>query len=58
MHLLGMPSIALDGDVADAETYAVAYHRRVGRADGVLKDDVWGVRYTDRFERRKEVLTS
>jgi hypothetical protein len=52
MHMLGMPSIALDGDVAEVETYALAYHRRVGRADGVLKDDVWGVRYTDRFERR------
>jgi hypothetical protein len=54
MHMMGLPLITFDParrDTATAETYAVAYHRRAGR-DGVLKDDVWGVRYLDVFERR------
>lgn len=51
MHLLGLPMISLAGDTAEVETYAVAFHRRRGGA-GTLEDDVWGVRYLDRFERR------
>lgn len=54
MHMMGQPLITFDPahrDTATAETYAVAYHRRAGR-DGVLRDDVWGVRYLDVFERR------
>lgn len=55
MHMMGLPLITFDPqsrDRATVETYAVAYHRRAGR-DQVLKDDVWGVRYLDRFERRE-----
>jgi hypothetical protein len=51
MHFLGNMLIEIDGDVARAETYAVAYHRLDLGADGG-KDDVWGIRYVDRFERR------
>lgn len=51
MHFLGNMSIEVDGDTARAETYAVAYHRVEG-PDGAGKDDIWGIRYVDRFERR------
>ena len=50
MHFLGNMSIEVDGDVARAETYAVAYHR-IERENGG-KDDIWGIRYVDRFEQR------
>lgn len=50
-HFMGNMLIELDGDVARAETYAVAYHRRED-ADGNGKDDVMGIRYVDRFEKR------
>jgi hypothetical protein len=50
MHFLGNMLIEVDGDVARAETYAVAYHRLEEDAGG--KDDIWGIRYVDRFERR------
>ena len=52
MHMMGLPLIDLQGDRADVETYAIAWHQRPGSRDGSLKDDVWGVRYLDRFERR------
>lgn len=51
MHFLGNMFIEVDGDVARAETYAVAYHRL--EPEGAAgKDDIWGIRYVDRFERR------
>ncbi len=50
-HFMGNLLIEIDGDRARAETYAVAYHRRED-ADGNGKDDVMGIRYVDRFERR------
>jgi hypothetical protein len=55
MHFLGNMLIEVDGtedgSVARAETYAVAYHR-LPTEDGGARDDVWGIRYVDRFERR------
>ncbi len=51
-HFMGNLLIEIDGDVARAETYAVAYHRRED-ADGNGRDDVFGIRYVDRFERRE-----
>ena len=39
------------GERARAETYAVAYHRKE-LADGSGHDDVFGIRYVDRMERR------
>lgn len=51
MHFMGNMLIEVDGDRARAETYAVAYHVRED-ADGNGKDDVLGVRYVDRFEKR------
>ncbi|MCH9674821.1 MAG: nuclear transport factor 2 family protein [Gammaproteobacteria bacterium] len=50
-HFMGNMLVEVDGDVARAETYAVAYHRKE-LADGSGKDDVFGIRYVDRFERR------
>jgi hypothetical protein len=52
MHFLGNMHIEVDGDVARAETYAVAYHRVDPTEAGPGKDDIWGIRYVDRFERR------
>jgi hypothetical protein len=51
MHFLGNMLIEVDGAVARAETYAVAYHR-LEPDEGSGKDDIWGLRYVDRFERR------
>jgi ketosteroid isomerase-like protein len=51
MHILGNMYIEVEGDVARAETYAIAYHR-LEKDDGSGKDDIFGVRYLDRFERR------
>jgi hypothetical protein len=51
MHTLGNMLIEVDGDRARAETYAVAYHRE-RRDDGSGRDDWWGIRYVDRFEKR------
>ncbi len=53
-HFMGNMLIEIEGEVARAETYAVAYHRRED-ADGHGKDDVMGIRYVDRFERRSGV---
>ncbi len=53
-HFMGNMLIEVDGDRARAETYAVAYHRREDEA-GNGKDDVMGIRYVDRFEKRDGV---
>ena len=50
-HFMGNMLIEVDGERARAETYAVAYHRKE-LSDGSGKDDVFGIRYVDRFERR------
>ncbi len=50
-HFMGNMLIEVDGDLARAETYAVASHRREDTT-GTGKDDVLGIRYVDRFERR------
>ncbi len=52
-HFMGNMLIEVDRDVAKAETYAVAYHRQA-LADGSGKDDVMGIRYVDRFEKRDD----
>lgn len=46
MHFVGPPNIAIDGDVAQVDTYCVAHHV------GTDRDMVLGLRYVDRFERR------
>ncbi|HLK11283.1 MAG TPA: nuclear transport factor 2 family protein [Candidatus Binatia bacterium] len=46
MHFLGNQWIALDGDRAQVETYAIAYHRRAGR------DLTVAMRYHDGVVRR------
>lgn len=48
MHVVSNHTAVIDGDVADAETYVIAYLRRL---DGAALDVVGG-RYIDRFERR------
>ena len=50
-HFMGNLLIEVEGDTARAETYAVAYHRKE-LADGSGHDDVFGIRYVDRFEQR------
>ncbi len=50
-HFMGNMLIEIDGDRARAETYAVAYHRRED-SNGDGKDDIMGIRYVDRFEKR------
>lgn len=50
-HFLGNMLIEVDGERARAETYAVAYHRKE-LADGSGHDDVFGIRYVDRFEKQ------
>jgi hypothetical protein len=52
-HFMGNMLIEVDGDRARAETYAVAYHRRE-ESNGSGKDDVFGIRYVDRFEKRED----
>ncbi len=52
MHFLGNQLIEVDGAVAHAESYCVAYHRR-GAHDGEEPYDlVTALRYVDRLERR------
>jgi len=46
MHFVGSPSVRLDGDTAQVDTYCVAHHVRAER------DLIIGLRYVDRFERR------
>ena len=50
-HFMGNMLIEVDGELARAETYAVAYHRRED-VEGNGKDDIMGIRYVDRFEKR------
>ena len=50
-HFMGNMLIEVDGELARAETYAVAYHRRED-AEGAGKDDIMAIRYVDRFEKR------
>ena len=52
-HFMGNMLIEVEDDLraARAETYAVAYHR-LELDDGSGKDDVFGIRYVDRFENR------
>jgi ketosteroid isomerase-like protein len=50
-HFMGNMLIEIEGESACAETYAVAYHRREDE-DGNGKDDIMGIRYVDRFEKR------
>jgi len=50
-HFMGNMLIEVEGEQARAETYAVAYHRKE-LTDGTGKDDVFGIRYVDRFENR------
>jgi ketosteroid isomerase-like protein len=49
-HNLCNVLIELDGDVANSESYLIAYHRIAH--DGRDLDWVLGARYVDRFERR------
>lgn len=55
MHFMGNLLIEIDdvaeGGTAKVETYAIAYHR-LENSDGSGKDDVFGLRYVDRFENR------
>lgn len=48
MHVVSNHTAVIDGEAADAETYVIAYLRRL---DGATLDVVGG-RYLDRFERR------
>ena len=53
MHFVGNQLVEVDGDVAHAESYCVAYHRRA--ATGSTRpayDLIIGLRYGDRLERR------
>lgn len=49
MHHLGTQLIEVEGDVATAQTYAIAHHFR--DAAGTEEDLVVGVRYDDRLRR-------
>lgn len=51
MHTLLNMLIEVEGDVVQAETYVVGYHR-YRRDDGRAADWVGGGRYIDRLERR------
>ncbi len=50
MHFVGNSLIEIAGDVAVAETYAIAFHR--GRESRPSLNLMIGVRYVDRFEKR------
>lgn len=58
MHFIGNQLVEVDGDVAHAESYCVAYHRRRARpgVDGEQGEEghdlVTALRYVDRLERR------
>ena len=52
MHFVGNQLVEVDGDVAHAESYCVAYHRRAADGAGAASDLVIGLRYCDRLERR------
>jgi len=52
MHFIGNQLVEVDGDVAHAESYCVAYHRRQPREGEQGHDLVVALRYVDRLERR------
>jgi hypothetical protein len=52
MHFGGPPRITVDGDSADAECYAVCYHRLA--IDGVPHDRTSALHYQDRFARTRD----
>ncbi|MFN8640564.1 MAG: nuclear transport factor 2 family protein [Candidatus Binatia bacterium] len=52
MHFLTNPLIAVDGDSASCETYALVYHRLESEDD--VEDFIVGVRYVDTLARRPE----
>jgi hypothetical protein len=52
-HFIGNVLIEVEGDLARSEAYAVATHRRDPQPGRDGKDDIWGIRYVDRFEQRK-----
>jgi hypothetical protein len=53
-HVLGQCRIELDGKVAHVETYCTAHHVGYMDPEGRCTDMVIGLRYIDRFERRKK----
>lgn len=53
MHNLGNSDIRVEVDVAHSETYCTAHHVMYPDENGVTKDSVMGLRYVDRFERRR-----
>lgn len=52
MHVLGNIAIELDGDTARVETYCTAHHVYPADNPDGARDNVLGLRYVDRFERR------
>jgi hypothetical protein len=50
MHFVGNMLIEVEGDLARAETYGVAFHR--GEPEKPHRNLINGFRYVDRFERR------
>ena len=54
MHVLGNISIELSGDTAHVETYCTAHHIYPPDDPGGARDNILGLRYVDRFERRGE----
>ena len=56
MHFIGSPHFrAMDGDVAQVDTYCIAHHIARSGKQAPMKDMVLGLRYVDRFERRAGV---
>ena len=51
-HFTGNQLVDVDGDVAWAEYYAIAYHRVAAGPDGPERDLITCGRYVDRMERR------
>ncbi|MBB6125356.1 nuclear transport factor 2 family protein [Sphingobium subterraneum] len=52
-HMLGQSCMEIDGNLANVETYFLAWHRMGEEPD--LKDVFLGGRYEDRLEKRGEV---
>ena len=52
MHFLGNHTVVIEGDIARAETYCVAWHRHISAWTGTARDNVQGIRYLDRLEKR------
>jgi hypothetical protein len=52
MHVLGNIGIELVGDVAHVESYCTAHHVFPPHDPGGARDNVLGLRYVDRFEKR------